>query len=385
MLGAGRAAGEQALTPKLSDIARWRANLQGEADGIVVYRAMARPEADPLLAEVYGKMADAEARHAGLWTDKLREASANADIPSPSWRGRLLALVATRLGPSWAAPTMVSREARDQGSYDDQPEAQGTMLPREERSHVRLLREITGPGLSGARIATIEGRHRAGGNALRAAVLGINDGLVSNFGLVMGVAGATADARAITVAGLAGLLAGSISMALGEWLSVQSARELYSRQISIEAEELATAPEEEEEELALIYRSKGIPKAQARRLASQLVRGDTDAALDALTREELSIDPHDLGGSAWIAAGTSFRMFALGAVVPLVPFTFATGTTALIASAVLAGAALFVVGALITVITGQPALRAGLRQLAIGVAAAGVTFGVGRLLGTTIS
>lgn len=374
-----------ALTSQQSDIARWRVNLQGEADGAAVYRAMAKGERDPLLAEVYRKMADAEERHAGVWTKKLSEAGASGTMPSPSWRGRVLALAATRLGPSWAAPTMATREARDQGSYDEQPEAHGTMLPREERSHARLLREITGPGLSGARIATIEGRHRTGGNALRAAVLGINDGLVSNFCLVMGVAGATADARAITVAGLAGLLAGSISMALGEWLSVQSARELYSRQIAIESEELAAAPDEEEEELALIYRSKGIPEEQARALASQLVHGDTNAALDVLTREELSIDPNDLGGSAWVAAGTSFGMFALGAVVPLIPFAFATGATALIVSAAFAGLALFVVGALITVITGQPALRAGLRQLAVGVAAAGVTFAVGRLLGTAIS
>lgn len=346
---------------------------------------MAKAERDPLLAEVYTKMADAEQRHAVLWTKKLSDAGASSVIPPPSWRGRVLVFAATRLGPASAAPTMAGREAKDQGTYDDQPEAQGTALPGEERSHARLLREITGPGLSGTRIATIEGRHRTGGNALRAAVLGINDGLVSNFCLVMGVAGATADARAITVAGLAGLLAGSISMALGEWLSVQSARELYARQIAIESEELAAAPDEEEEELALIYRSKGFPAEQARGLARQLVRSDKDAALDALTREELGIDPQDLGGSAWVAAGTSFGMFAVGALVPLIPFAFTTGAAALIASAVLSGAALFIVGAMITVITGQPALRAGLRQLAIGVAAAAVTFSVGRLLGTTIS
>ena len=374
-----------ALSNARSDIARWRANLQGEADGIAVYRAMAKAERDSLLAEVYTKMADAEERHAGVWTKKLSDTGASSVIPPPSWRGRVLVFAATRLGPAWAAPTMAGREAKDQGNYDDQPEARGTALPREERSHARLLREITGPGLSGARIARIEGRHRTGGNALRAAVLGINDGLVSNFCLVMGVAGATADARAITVAGLAGLLAGSISMALGEWLSVQSARELYERQIAIESEEIAAAPDEEEEELALIYRSKGIPVQQARVLASQLIRSDKDAALDALTREELGIDPEDLGGSAWVAAGTSFGMFAVGALVPLIPFAFATGAAALIASAVLSGAALFVVGALITVITGQPALRAGLRQLAIGIAAAAVTFSVGRLLGTTIN
>jgi VIT1/CCC1 family predicted Fe2+/Mn2+ transporter len=214
-------------------------------------------------------------------------------------------------------------------------------------------------------------------------VLGIDDGLVSNFSLVMGVAGAGGDARAIAVAGLAGLLAGSLSMALGEWLSVQSARELYARQIAVEREELVAAPEEEEQELALIYQAKGATETQARALARQIMQ--SDRALETLAREELAIDPGELGGSAYVAAGTSFAMFAMGALVPLVPFAFASGTTAVIAAALVSGAALFGVGALITLITGQPALRAGLRQLAIGAAAAAVTFAVGRLLGVALA
>jgi VIT1/CCC1 family predicted Fe2+/Mn2+ transporter len=276
------------------------------------------------------------------------------------------------------------REAKDQGAYDAQPEAAGTSLPRDERSHARLLGEIAGTGLSGPSIARLEGRHRTGGNALRAAVLGIDDGLVSNFCLVMGVAGASSDQRAVVLAGLAGLLAGSLSMALGEWLSVQSARELYSRQIAIESEELAAAPEEEQEELSLIYQAKGVPADQAAAIARQIVHGDTRAALDALSREELAIDPHELGGSPWVAAGTSFAMFAIGALVPLVPFAFLAGAPAIVAAALLSALALFAVGALITVITGQSALSAGLRQLAIGVAAAAVTYGIGRLVGTAI-
>jgi len=162
-------------------------------------------------------------------------------------------------------------------------------------------------------------------------VLGIDDGLVSNFSLVMGVAGAGGDARAIAVAGLAGLLAGSLSMALGEWLSVQSARELYARQIAVEREELVAAPEEEEQELALIYQAKGATETQARALARQIMQ--SDRALETLAREELAIDPGELGGSAYVAAGTSFAMFAMGALVPLVPFAFASGTTAVIAIA----------------------------------------------------
>jgi VIT1/CCC1 family predicted Fe2+/Mn2+ transporter len=366
------------------DVARWRANLQGETDGIAIYRAMADAERQPALATVYRKLADAEARHAALWETKLRDAGASTAAMRPSWRARVLAFVARRVGAGWVAATVAGREAKDQGGYDDQPEAAGTSLPRDERSHARVLQQIAGGGLPGPAIARLEGRHRAtAGNALRAAVLGIDDGLVSNFSLVMGVAGAGGDARAIAVAGLAGLLAGSLSMALGEWLSVQSARELYTRQIAVEREELAAAPEEEEEELALIYQAKGANETQARALARQII--GSGQALETLVREELAIDPSELGGSAYVAAGTSFAMFAAGALVPLVPFAFASGTTAVVAAAAVSGGALFVIGALITLITGQPALRAGLRQLLIGAAAAGTTFAVGRLLGVVLA
>ncbi|HET8570110.1 MAG TPA: VIT1/CCC1 transporter family protein [Candidatus Limnocylindria bacterium] len=367
-----------------ADLARWRADLQGEVDGAAVYRAMAAAERDGALATVYGRLADAEDRHGAVWESQLRAAGAWTRRPGPSWRARVLAAVARHGGAGLVAPTMAGAEARDRARYDAQPEA-GVALPREERSHARLLREIAG-GASGPAIARLEGRHRAtGGNALRAAVLGVNDGLVSNFSLVMGVAGAGGDARAALIAGLAGLLAGSLSMALGEWLSVQSARELFARQIAIESEELALAPEEEEEELALIYEAKGATAEQARALARGLVRGDQRAALDALSREELAIDPNELGGSAYVAAGTSFGMFAIGAIVPLVPYLVASGTAALVGAAALSAAALFGVGALITIVTGQSALRAGLRQLAIGVAAAAITYGAGTLLGTVVA
>ena len=249
------------------------------------------------------------------------------------------------------------------------------------------MREITGSGgLAGPAIARLEGRHRAlGGNALRAAVLGVNDGLVSNLSLVMGVAGAGGDGRAVIIAGAAGLLAGSLSMGLGEWLSVQSARELYAHQIEVEADELRQAPAEEEEELSLIYQAKGVPEEQAKAVAAKIIRGDPRAALDTLVREELAIDPEELGGSAGVAAFTSFAMFAAGAVVPVLPFVFGVGAAATAASAVLSGVALFVVGALITLVTGQPALRAGLRQLGFGAAAAAITFAVGTLLGVAIA
>ena len=239
-------------------------------------------------------------------------------------------------------------------------------------------------GLEGGAVARLEGRHSAtGGNALRAAVLGANDGLCSNLSLVTGVAGAAIGAHAILITGLAGLIAGACSMALGEWLSVQSARELFKRQIGIEAEELAQTPEEEMEELALIYEAKGLPREKAQELARQLMQNQ-DTALDTLAREELGVDPNELGGSAWVAAGTSFGLFSLGAIVPVIPYIFMTGGPAVIASLALAALALFAIGAAITLMTGRNVFFSGGRQVPFGLAAAGVTFGIGHLIGAAI-
>jgi VIT1/CCC1 family predicted Fe2+/Mn2+ transporter len=366
-----------------SDLARWRANLQGEVDGATVYRAMAAGSDDERLRELYVRLAETEERHGALWREQILNAAGSIEI-GPSWRARILAWIARRFGPGLVATTMASQEDAGRGMYDDQPEAAGTSLPGDERSHARILREVS-RGVEGGALARFEGRHRAiGGNALRAAVLGANDGLVSNFSLVMGVAGADSSGRAILIAGFAGLLAGALSMALGEWLSVQSARELYANQIRIEANEIAEIPEEEEEELRLIYEAKGIAPDAARNLAHRIMTGDRQAAIDTLSREELGIDPDELGGSAWVAAGTSFVLFSLGALVPILPFLFLSGTVGIVVSATFAGVALFAVGAAITVVTGQSALRSGARQVAFGLAAAAVTFVIGSLIGTVI-
>ncbi len=222
-------------------------------------------------------------------------------------------------------------------------------MAAEERSHERILRTMSGgAGVTGSALARLEGRHRAtAGNALRAAVLGANDGLLSNFSLVMGVAGAALDEHTILITGLAGLMAGAGSMALGEWISVQSSRELYHHQIGIEARELEQVPGEEEEELALIYQSKGLSEAEAAKLAHELI-ADPTTALDTLSREELGIDPQELGGSAWEAAIASFFLFALGAIVPVAPFALFSGSTAVVVSLVASALALFGIGAAIT-------------------------------------
>jgi VIT1/CCC1 family predicted Fe2+/Mn2+ transporter len=238
--------------------------------------------------------------------------------------------------------------------------------------------------MSGPALATLEGRHRGGGNTLRAAVLGANDGLVSNLSLVMGVAGAVHVEQTLLLTGLAGLVAGACSMAMGEWLSVTSSRELYRSQIATEAEELRDAPEEEKEELVLIYQAKGIGEVQARALAERLL-SEKGSALDTLAREELGIDPNELGGSAWQAAIWSFFLFAAGAVVPVAPFLFLTGNSALVASLAGSGFALMLIGAGTSLFTGRSAAFSALRQLAIGLAAAAVTYGIGSAVGVSLN
>jgi VIT1/CCC1 family predicted Fe2+/Mn2+ transporter len=234
-------------------------------------------------------------------------------------------------------------------------------------------------------LAQLEGRHRGGGgNALRAAVLGANDGLVSNLSLVMGVAGAATEPRTILLTGIAGLVAGACSMAMGEWLSVSSARELAARQIEIETAELDQAPEEEKQELELIYRAKGLDEASARALAERMF-ANRGAAVDALVREELGLDPQSLGGSAWAAAGASFLLFALGAVFPVLPFFFSAGPAAVVASLVVSGAALAAIGAGTSLVTGRALAPSVLRQLGIGYAAAALTYGAGWIVGASLA
>jgi VIT1/CCC1 family predicted Fe2+/Mn2+ transporter len=214
-------------------------------------------------------------------------------------------------------------------------------------------------------------------------VFGANDGLVSNLSLVMGVAGAVADNHFIVLAGIAGLLAGAFSMAAGEYISMQSQREMFENQISVEREEMRVMPEVEREELAAIYRAKGIAPADAARIAAQLM-DDPEKALDTKVREELGLDPDELG-SSWGAAIYSFVAFGIGAVIPLVPFLLASGDVAFISALCLSFASLFAVGAAVSIVTGKSMLFSGLRQVFIGAAAAAVTYGVGSLIGANVS
>jgi VIT1/CCC1 family predicted Fe2+/Mn2+ transporter len=349
---------------------------------------MAAAEADPRLAKVYSNLAAMEESHIAFWEDRLRKAGGSVPSRRPSWRSRVLGWLARRFGPELVLPTIAAKEEVDQNAYARQPETADTRMPAHERWHAKVLKQLVTSqprGLEGSFLGRLEGRHRSvGGNALRAAVLGANDGLCSNLSLVMGVAGAAVDSHGILVTGLAGLLAGAGSMALGEWVSVTSARELAEREIRIESSELREDPEGEGEELKLIYEAKGLSPSEADTMARRLL-ADRATAIDALAREELGIDPKDLGGSAWEAAVASFVLFAIGAVVPIIPFMVMRGNLAVASSVVVSGLALFGIGAAITIFTGKPVWRSGGRQLLLGLAAAGLTFGVGRLIGVAIS
>ena len=332
-------------------------------------------------------MSAVEERHASAFEQRLQEANLPIPPVQLTWRTRLLEAVARRFGPEAVLPSLTAMEQKVSQGFQGKPggaDPQLQQMTAEENAHARLLGQITRSaprGMEGSALAQLEGRHRAtGGNALRAAVLGANDGLVSNLSLVMGVAGADLSGKTILITGMAGLLAGACSMALGEWLSVQSSRELYKHQIEIEAHEIETAPAEEAEELALIYQSRGIDQAQARQMADRIM-ADPASAVETLAREELSVDPKELGGSAWEAAITSFILFALGAIIPVFPFFFLAGMNAVLLSILLSTVGLFIIGAGITLFTGRSVLFSGTRQVFFGLAAAAITFVLGKLIG----
>lgn len=371
-------------TASKADVRRWRRNFQDEVDGAALYQAMADAEQSAELAEVYRRLGTVEARHANFWSDRLRSHGARVPRARPSLRARALALLARRFGAAVVVPSVARTERLGRTMYDDQAEAAGTSLPTDERSHAFLLGQL-GSGVPGSSLNRLEGRHRTpGGNAVRAAVLGANDGLLSNLSLVTGVAGSGLGGSAVLIVGLAGLLAGAFSMALGEWVSVQSSRELAERQLAIEADEIAALPDEEVEELRLIYQARGLPEDEARTVAKRLL-DDPDNALDVMAREELGLDPEERGGNPWTAAVTSFLLFAVGAIVPVLPFVWLAGLPGALAAAVAGGLGLFVLGAATTLFTGRGPLRAGLRQMLLGLAAAAVTYGVGALLGVAIT
>jgi len=346
---------------------RFRANLRIERDNAALYARLAELAGDARLGHVYRRIAAGEQANAQFWEARLRELGERVPPPRIGPRVRTLSWCAQRFGTEFVMPTVVRLEHADHAAT---PVDRGG-----HRDHFPLPREVGSPGH----------RHRTqSGNTLRAAVLGANDGLVSNVSLVMGMAGAASGDRAVLLAGLAGLVAGACSMALGEWLSVNSSREFYQAQITERAERLAVAPEDGLEHIAGIYRDKGLAPAAAEHLAEHIAETPR-AALDMLVREDLGVDPGELGGSAWGAAISSFCLFACGALFPVAPYFFLGGRTALLASACSTAAGLALIGIGTSLFTGRSMLFSIARQFGITAAAAAVTYGVGHMLGVVLS
>lgn len=337
-------------------------NWREEKRSAWLYRIISDVESGTTRQVLFLELARAAERQADIWAQSL---SALPECYAPDLRVRLVAVLVRHFGVRAMRTVLAAMKIRGMAMYN-------------------AVDYTTGGHAMPTTLEDVGLRHAfsRGGN-LRAAVFGVNDGLVSNASLMMGVAGATGlSGQMMVLSGAAGLLAGAFSMAAGEYLSVRSQREMYEYQIALEREEVETYPEEEAAELALIFQAKGMERDAAQELADKLI-ADPDKALDALTREELGLNPETLG-SPWGAALFSFASFALGAAVPLSPFLFASGNGALTAAIVLSAAALFGVGAALSLFSGRHALRGGVRMLAIGGAAGGATYLIGKALGVTL-
>ena len=335
-------------------------NWYHERESAWLYRHVAASEPDKRRSQLFSSLASAAERQAKRWEQTL------GSIPSfaPSARARIVAWLLRRIGPRALKPALAAMKLRGLSVYDS------SSVPGHD-----MPTSVQQIGL----------RHKgvSGGN-LRAAVFGVNDGLVSNTSLIMGVAGAGASTEFILMGGVAGLLAGALSMAAGEYVSVRSQREMYEYQIGLERDELAEYPEEEAEELALIYSARGMAIERARELSRQMMANPTQA-LQTLAREELGLNPDDLG-SPWGAAIFSFMSFTLGALLPLLPFlTRLGGDFVLSATIAISGCGLFAIGMAISLFTGRSAWRSGLRLVAIGAGAAAATWLIGRLLGVALT
>ena len=386
-----------ASPPDLDELAHRLANLKLERDAVQLYDGLAEMEKDPVRADAFRAIASNERRHAFVWASRVD--AAGAEVPPmepPRWRVRAVLTMARLFGTKSVSGMVMALEGDELSLYEGLAGPEMEAIAADEREHAAIWKRLdmgmpgvepSNPEAAAAAEIAIrdESWHRAAGQSgtLRAAVFGINDGLVSNLALVMGFAGATTRNDLIVLAGIAGLLAGAFSMAAGEYVSMQSQKELFERQIDLEREELRFMPEKERGELAAVYRAKGLSEEEADMVAGRLMQ-DPEHALDTKIREELGLDPDELG-SPWGAALYSFLAFGLGALIPLAPFLILAGLTAIAISVLLALTALFIVGALVSLLTGRSLLFSGIRQVSIGGAAALVTFIVGSLIGVNVS
>lgn len=380
-----------------ADLTRYLQNLKLERDAVQLYDRLAEIERDPVRKDAFSAIASNERRHAFVWANYVT--ACDTEVPPmepPRWRVRTVLGLARVFGTKSVSGMVKALEGDELALYEqlDGPEMES--IAADEREHAAIWKRLDMgmPGVepsspeavAAAEVALRdESWHRAAGQSgtLRASVFGVSDGLVSNLALVMGFVGAASGNEIIVLAGVAGLLAGAFSMAAGEYVSMQSQKELFERQIEVGREQLRFMPEEEKKELAALYRSKGLSAEEAELVSNRLMQ-DPEAALDTKIREELGLDPDELG-SPWGAAAYSFLAFCVGAFIPLLPFLLTSGLTATIVSAVLALVALFIVGALVSLLTGRGLLFSGLRQCAIGGGTAVVTLVVGSLIGVAVA
>ena len=339
---------------------------QEEQRSAYLYRVCGEAETDGTRAELFRRLAGEAEAQATIWRAQVTARGHAPPAPyEPDGRTRLVAKLVKRLGPRRMRGVLAAMKVRGMSIY-------GAAMPRD-------VGHAPPTPSSG-----IERRHRglAGGGNLRAAVFGVNDGLVSNASLILGVAGASADPNVVLLSGIAGLCAGAFAMASGEYVSVRSQREFFEHQIGLERDELEQYPDAEAQELALIYEAKGLPLKEATRLARRII-ADPEHALDTLAREELGLNPDELG-SPWGAAISSFLSFAAGALLPLSPFILAPGPRALPIAIAITALTLFGVGALLSLFTGRNTLYSGARMLLLGTLAGGITYLVGRIAGVSL-
>lgn len=330
-----------------------------------LYAVISATEKNGNRQQLFSRLAQEAEAQADLWKLELQKNGHQVPRYTPEVRTRVVAWLIRQLGAARIKPVLAAIKIRGLSVYS--------------------AKRVSGHHPIPASIEDVGESHRGTGNSggLRAAVFGVNDGLVSIACLVMGVAGATAGNPTILITGVAGLLAGAFSMAAGEYISMRSQREMFEYQIGLERAELAQYPQEEAEELALIYAARGMTEEDARQLAKRMV-ADPEIGLDTLAREELGLNPDELG-SPWMAAISSFIAFSVGGLVPLFPFIFQLQNSTLQISIGLTALALFGVGATLSLFTGRNAWWGGSRMLLIGGSAGALTYFIGNLLGTSLA
>ena len=365
--------------PKETHHQRYRRYLKNELEAVQLYRDLSGVEKNEERAGLFRRLAQAEMRHVRIWSRKLGLEDQSPDDYRRTLRVIVLRTVARVLGTRAVMPMILKSEAADASTYREDPEA--TNIVQEEIEHFNVLGRLAGRP-DHTQILSLERRHYSGTVNVRAGVLGFNDGLLSNLSLVMGVAGATSDPNFIVIAGISGLLAGAFSMAAGEYVSVRAQRDVYEREIEVERAELEEMPKEEMQELAFIYQRKGFTRQEARAVAERII-SNPEVALATLAREELGLDPSQLG-YPWMAAISSFLAFGLGAVIPLLPNLFTEGLLALMLTIAVSGVATVGIGVLLGIITGKNPLWGGGRMLLAGTIAAGVTYGIGSAIGISL-